>query len=119
MPHAQARGIAARDQTENRPCGLRWRARARRKCAVIVTRAALAPAAVRILDGAQPFSGAQHVSLAIAFSGRRQAAQGEACSVDIRNPPTAIPASVGLLCANQELDSALRGVVGAVEAMRG
>src|SRR5947209_14107349 len=49
--HAQAVGVAPGDEPQNRPGRLRRRTRSRRKDAVIVAGAALAPPAIRILNG--------------------------------------------------------------------
>src|ERR1039457_2202491 len=90
---ARAGGVASGDQTQNRPRGLRRRARAGREDAVIVAGAAFAPTAIRVLDGTQPLAGAQDVRFAVALPRRRQAPQRETCAVDVRHAPTAVPAS--------------------------
>src|SRR5665213_4494789 len=58
---AAAGGIATGDQPEHRPSCLRRRAVVRRVGVVVVAGAAFAPATIGVLDGAQPFSGAQDV----------------------------------------------------------
>ena len=74
---------------------------ARCEGAAVVAGAAFAPAAVGVLDGAQPFAGAQDVRFAVAFAGRRQAAQRETGAVDVIHAPAAVPASVRFLVLHQ------------------
>src|SRR5947209_5538787 len=76
--HAKTRGIAAGDQSQNRPRGLRGSTGAGRENSVIVAGAIFAPAAIGVLNRTKPFAGAQHVRLAIVLAGRGQAAQREA-----------------------------------------
>ena len=80
--------------------------------AVVVTGAAFAPAAIGVLNGAQPLAGPQHVSFAIALAGRPQAAQREEGSVDIIDAPASVPASVRLLRAHQVIDAPAHGRIG-------
>src|SRR5215469_3671204 len=98
--HAQAVGIAARDQSEDRPGGLGGCARRSGENAIVVTGAALSPAAICILNGAKPLSGAQHMGFAVVFSASRHAAQCEAGAVYVRNTPTPAPTAVGCLVAH-------------------
>src|SRR5579859_996705 len=101
LMQAETVSVTAGEQPENRPSRLRWRALGRRKDSVVVTGAALAPAAVGILNRAQPLTGAEHVHLAVVFTRGAQPAQREARSVNVRYTPAAIPASVRLLRAHQ------------------
>src|ERR1035438_727001 len=59
--HAEAGGIAAGDQPQNGPGGLRRRAGPGGEDVVDVALAAFTPAAVGVLNGAQPLAGAQDV----------------------------------------------------------
>ena len=73
---------------------------------LVVAGAAFAPAAVGVLNGPQPFAGAQNVSFAIAFARGLQAAQRQERAVDVIDAPASVPASVGFLSALQKLDAA-------------
>src|SRR5690242_5778152 len=106
MVQAAAGGVAPGEQTGDGPRGLGWRALSRRESAVVITGAAFAPATVGVLDGTQPFAGAQHMRLAVVLARGAQAAQRETSPVDVSHAPPAIPAAVRLLCAHQVIDAA-------------
>src|ERR1035438_9036158 len=72
--HAEAGGIAAGDQPPNGPGGLRKRGGPGGEDVVDVALAAFPPASVGVLNGAQPFAGAQDVRLAIVLTRRGQPA---------------------------------------------
>src|SRR5437660_7654473 len=91
LVQAAAGGVSPGEQTGDGPSGLGWRALGRRESAVVVTGAAFTPATVGVLDGAQPFAGAQHMRLAIVLAGGAQAPQREAGSVDVSHAPAAVP----------------------------
>src|ERR1039457_748721 len=103
VAHAQAVGVAAGNQAHDGPGGLRRCARRGGEGAVVVAGTAFAPAAVGILDGAEPLAGAENVRLAIALARCGQASQRETGAVDVRHAPTAVPASVGLLVPDQPI----------------
>src|SRR5579859_2149186 len=109
MMQAPAGGITSGNQTGDSPSGLGWGARRRCERAIIITGAAFTPASIGILDGAQPFAGAQHMRLAIILAGGAQAAQCEAGPVDVRHAPPPVPAAIGLLRAYQIIDAAPHG----------
>src|ERR1035437_7375694 len=94
--YAEAGRVAARDQPQNGPSGLRRRAGPGGEDALVVALAAFAPSAVGVLDGAQPLAGAQDVRFAIVLPRRRESAQGEAGAVNVGHAPTAVPTAVGL-----------------------
>src|SRR3974390_526156 len=85
--HAETRRVAAGDQAQNGPSGLGGRAGSGGEDALVVTLAAFAPAAVGVLNGAQPLAGAQDVRFAIVLAGGGESAQGKAGSVDIGHSP--------------------------------
>src|SRR5579871_178700 len=60
---AVAGGVAAGEQSQDRPRRLRWRARGRDIRVAIVALAAFSPPAVGVLNRPQPFARAQDVSL--------------------------------------------------------
>src|SRR5438876_7110524 len=88
---ATAGRVSAGNQAENGPGGLRRGAARRSEGVVVVAGAAFAPAAIGILNGAQPFTGAQHVRFPIALTGRAQAAQGKTGAVNIGHAPAPVP----------------------------
>src|SRR6266850_1181078 len=94
---AAARGVASSEQTGDGPRGLGRRALSRREGAVVIARAAFAPATIGVLDGAEPLAGAQHMRLAVVFACRAQSPQREAGAVNVRHAPPAVPAAVRLL----------------------
>ena len=77
MMHAAAIGIASGNQPQDGPCRLRRSAGGRREDAMIVAGAGLAPSAVCVLDGSEPFARPQNMRFAIAFPGRLQTPQGD------------------------------------------
>src|SRR5450631_2606671 len=94
---AEAVRIAACDQSQNSPSGLRRRAGPGGKNAPLVALAAFAPTAVGILNGAQPLAGAQDVRLAIVLARRGESTEREAGAVNVGHAPAAVPTTVGLL----------------------
>src|SRR5579864_4483221 len=117
--HALTGGIAAGQQAQDRPGGLRGSALGGRKYAIVITGATLAPSAISVLNGAQPLAGAQDVDFAIVFARGSQAPQRETGTVNISDTPAAVPASVGFLGTDQMIHAAPHGLVAAIEAMRG
>src|SRR5579885_1888341 len=113
---AVAGGVAAGDQPADRPGGLRGSRFGGNKRLPIVGSAALAPAAVSVLNRPQPLAGAQNVGLAIVLPGRPQPAQGEAGAINIIDAPAPVPASIGLLRPLQISDSAPDGGVARLQA---
>src|ERR1017187_9199683 len=97
VPHAEAGGIAAGDQAQDGPGGLRRRAGPGGEDAVDVALAAFAPAAVGVLNGAQPLATAQDMRFAIVLAGRGEPAQREAGAVNVGHAPAAVPTAVGFL----------------------
>src|ERR1039457_2302624 len=91
MPDAEAGRIAAGDEPQNGPSGLRRRAGPGCEAVLVVALAAFAPTAVGVLDGAQPLASAQDVRLAIVLAGRGESAQREAGAVDVGHAPAAVP----------------------------
>src|SRR5580658_9495970 len=59
--------VSASDKAQHGPSRLGRRAGGRREGETVIAGAALAPASVRVLDGAQPFSGPQDVRFPVAF----------------------------------------------------
>src|SRR5258708_28044551 len=104
---AVGRRVAPRKQSEHGPGGLRRRAGRFDKSVVVVTGAAFAPAAIGVLNTAEPFAGAQHAHFAIADTSALQASQRQERSVDVIDAPASVPAPVGLLSALEKFNSAL------------
>src|SRR5260370_16409363 len=103
--HALTGAVAAGEQAQHGPGGLRRVAFSGRKHAIVVAGAAFAPSAVGVLNGAQPLSGAQHVDFTIVFTGGAQSAQRETGPVNIGHAPAPVPASIGLLRAHPIIDA--------------
>ena len=103
--------VAAGQQAQNGPGGLRGVLAAAVNVSVVVAGAAFAPAAVGVLDGAEPFAGAQDAASRSLYAGGAQAAQREEGAVDVVDAPAAVPAAVRLLGPQQVLDAALDGRV--------
>src|ERR1039458_61743 len=106
---AEAGRIAARDQPQNSPGGLRRRAGPGGENAPLVALAAFAPAAVGVLNGAQPLASAQNVRLAIVLARRGESTEREAGAVDVGHAPAAVPTAVGLLVLHQPVHAAANG----------
>jgi hypothetical protein len=98
---------AGREQAEDGPRGLRRRCSgpgpSRRDR---VGAAALAPAAVAVLDGAEPGGGLLDPALAHVDADRAEADQDLPRAVEIVHAPAAEPRAVGLLRLLEELDGA-------------
>src|SRR5947208_8537573 len=75
--HALAGRVATREQAQHRPGGLRGSAFGGCKYSVVVAGAALAPAAVRILNRPQPLAGAQDMDFPVVLAGGAQPTQSE------------------------------------------
>ncbi len=90
-------GVAAGQQPQHAPRGLRWRTRRGRKRVIVVAGAAFAPSAVGVLNGTDPFACAKNMRLAIAFAGRFKSAKSQERPVNVIHAPAAIPASVRFL----------------------
>src|SRR5579871_5612047 len=101
----KAIGITAGNKAYKRPGSLRRSARPRCEHTIIVAGAVFTPAAIGILDRAQPLARTQHMRFAVALPGSRQPAQSEAGAVNIGDSPAAVPASVGFLVLHQPLDA--------------
>ena len=106
LAHALAGGVAAasRPSTAQAVCDGVLSPPAKRCCVVAGT--ALAPAAVGVLDRAQPLAGAEDVRLAIVVPGGTQAAQRQERAVDVVDAPAAVPAAVRLLVRHEIVDAA-------------
>src|SRR5690349_18901769 len=87
LVEAAAGGVASRDQAQDRPGSLRGRAVIRCESIVVVAGAALAPAAVGVLNRPQPFARAENISLAITFAGGLRTPQREIRAVDVVDAP--------------------------------
>src|SRR6266571_5023944 len=118
LVYALAGGVAASQQAQHGPGGLRGSGFGRRENAVVITGAAFAPAAIGVLNRSKPFAGAQDMDFAIILAGRAQPAQREAGSVNIGHAPAAVPASIRLLGAHQVVDAAAYGRMRAAETIR-
>src|SRR5579863_2287019 len=102
--HAAGGGVAAGQQSQDAPSGLRRSAGSRRKSLVVVAGAAFAPASVGVLNGAEPFAGANNVPFAIAFPGGAQPSQGQEGAIHVIHAPTPVPASVDFLSTLEVFD---------------
>src|SRR5205085_5902617 len=76
-----AGSIAARQQCQDGPGGLRRRAGRSHKPVTVVTRATLTPSSIEVLVGADPFQRSLNRGFAIANAGRFQSTQGQTGSV--------------------------------------
>src|ERR1700733_13729362 len=111
---AAAGSVASGQQCKNGPGGLRRRAGRGYETFLLIAFAALAPAAVEILDRPHPFQSPLHVGLTVAHAGRGQATQSEERAINVVDTPAPVPASIFFLRTNQVLHAPLNGGMRAI-----
>src|SRR5829696_6800275 len=95
--HRRMVRLARSHEAEQRPCGLRCRARRWLIPAVIepVALPALAPPAVGVLDGQQEIDAPAHLARPRVYTGSAQGTQRRPCTVNVVHAPPSVPAPVG------------------------